>query len=61
MTKELHYFREIHFLFGKTEMKYEISVSKLTLHQILPLKVEKLVKSLTLTPKTKNDVIIGNQ
>ena len=50
-------------LYDKIDMKYEISVSKLTPppnFSLIPLKIEKLVKSRTLTPKTKNDVITAN-
>ena len=41
----------------KIDMKYEISVSELTPppdFSLIPPKIEKLVKSWTLTPKTKN-------
>ena len=51
-------------LYGKIDMKYEISFSEL-IHppnfSLIPLKIEKLVKSWTLTPKTKNDVITVDQ
>ena len=48
------------YLYGKTDMKYEIGVSELTAmadFNLIPLKI----KSWTLTPKTKNDVITANQ
>ena len=41
-------------------MEYEVSISELTPppnFSLIPLKIEKLVKSWTLTPKTKNDVL----
>ena len=50
--------------YEKIDMKYEISVSELTLppnFSLIPLKIEKLVKSWTFTPKTKNDVITADQ
>ena len=51
-------------LYGKIDMEYEISFSELTYPpnlSLIPLKIEKLVKSWTLTPKTKNDVITADQ
>ena len=51
-------------VFGKIDIKYEISVSELTPPPNLSLirpKIEKLVKSRTLNPKSKNDVNIGKQ
>ena len=47
-------------LYGKIDMKYEISLPELTSSPnfgLIPLKIEKLIKSWTLTPKTENDVI----
>ena len=48
------------YLYGKTDMKYEISVSELTPppnFSSIPLKIKKL----DFDPKTKNDVITANQ
>ena len=55
-----------YILYGEIDRKYEIRVSELTPppnFSLIPLKIEKLVKSWTLTPKTKtkNDVITENQ
>ena len=51
-------------LYGKIDMKYGISVPELTPppnFSLIPPKTElKLVKSWTLTPKTKNDVSTAN-
>ena len=51
-------------LCGKTDIKYEISVSELT-HppnfSLIRLKLKSWSKVGTLTPKTKNDVITGDQ
>ena len=51
-------------LYGKIDTKYETSVSELPLPpniSLIPLKIEKLVNSWTLTPKTENDVITADQ
>ena len=51
-------------LCGKTDIKYEISLSELTPplnFSLMPPKIEKLTKSWTMTPETKNDVITGDQ
>ena len=51
-------------LYGKIDTKYEISASELTPptnFSLIPLKMEKLVKSSTLAPKTNNDVITADQ
>ena len=51
-------------LYGKIDTKYEIGVSELTPppnFSSIPLKVKKLVKSWSLTPKTKNDIITVDQ
>ena len=51
-------------LYGKIDMKYEIGVSELIPppnFSLIPLKIEKLVKSWTFTPKTKNDIITADQ
>ena len=48
------------YLYGKTDMEYEISVSELTPlpnFSLIPLKIKKL----DFDPKTKNDVITANQ
>ena len=45
-------------LCSKIDMKYEIGISELippAKFSLIPLKIEKSVKSWTLTPKTKND------
>ena len=49
-------------LFGKIDMKYEISVSQLISppnFSLIPPKIVKVLKSWTLTLKTKNDVLQG--
>ena len=49
-------------LFDQINMKYEIRVAELTIppnFSLIPLKVEKLIKIWTLTPKTKKAVIIN--
>ena len=51
-------------LYGKIDMKYEISMSELTPlpnFSLIPLKIEKLVKSWTLATKIKNDSITADQ
>ena len=63
MTLDLFIFIKF-ILYGKIDMKYEINFSELTPSlnfSLIPLKIEKLVKSWTLTPKTKNDVIKADQ
>ena len=59
-----HYFYQIHFIW-QFDMKYESSISELTtsltFSLIIPLKVEKLVKSGIFTQKAKNDVITWKQ
>ena len=63
MTLDLFIFIKF-ILYGKIDMKYEINFSELTPSlnfSLIPLKIDKLVKSWTLTPKTKNDVITAEQ
>ena len=51
-------------LCSKIDMKYEIGISELippAKFSLIPLKIEKSVKSWTLTPKTKNDIITTDQ
>ena len=54
----------IKFVFiGKLGMKYDITVSELTpplSFRLIPLKIEKLVRKWTLSPKRKNSVTIWN-
>ena len=47
------------YLYGKIDMKYEISVSELTYPPNFS-KNRKVGKSWTLAPKTKNDVITAD-
>ena len=51
-------------LYGTICMKYEISVSELTLppnFSLIPLKIEKFGQKLDFDPKTKNGVITADQ